>query len=221
MALTKVLTGGIALDAVDNTILKLDDDYALTGAVTGAGSLQKVSSVTSIATDLTALEITLPTTTDFRALLLYINLRGETASDAYWISTMRNAANSTYLTGSTDYSFLSHNLHTNNSAVNSSLYHAQNGTTSIRYQNGFTGDGSDDYETGFVEILLTNTQGTARFPRMGFKWHLEKRHNDAYTYHFSGSAILKQSLAIDRLKFAKSDGAEFSNYGYTLYKVIN
>jgi hypothetical protein len=40
MALTKVLTGGIALDAVDNTILKLDDDYALTGTVTGtvAGS---------------------------------------------------------------------------------------------------------------------------------------------------------------------------------------
>ena len=37
MALTKVLTGGIALDAVDNTILKLDDNYALTGTVTGAG----------------------------------------------------------------------------------------------------------------------------------------------------------------------------------------
>ena len=37
MALTKVLTGGIALDAVDNTILKLDDDYALTGTVSGAG----------------------------------------------------------------------------------------------------------------------------------------------------------------------------------------
>jgi hypothetical protein len=37
MALTKVLTGGLALDAVDNTILKLDDDYALTGTVSGAG----------------------------------------------------------------------------------------------------------------------------------------------------------------------------------------
>jgi hypothetical protein len=37
MALTKVRTGGITADAVDNTILKLDDDYALTGTVTGAG----------------------------------------------------------------------------------------------------------------------------------------------------------------------------------------
>tara|TARA_R110002012_G_C11589270_1_gene606081 strand:- start:195 stop:728 length:534 start_codon:yes stop_codon:yes gene_type:complete len=35
MALTKVLTGGLAADSVDNTILKLDDNYALTGIVTG------------------------------------------------------------------------------------------------------------------------------------------------------------------------------------------
>ena len=44
MALTKVLTGGLAADSVDNTILKLDDDYALTGAVTGAGSVVQVVS---------------------------------------------------------------------------------------------------------------------------------------------------------------------------------
>ena len=37
MALTKVLTGGLAADSVDNTILKLDDDYALTGTVSGSG----------------------------------------------------------------------------------------------------------------------------------------------------------------------------------------
>ena len=46
MALTKVLTGGLALDAVDNTILKLDDDYALTGTVTGAGGILQVVSTT-------------------------------------------------------------------------------------------------------------------------------------------------------------------------------
>ena len=43
MALTKIRTGGITADAVDNTILKLDDDFALTGTVTGAG----VSTATS------------------------------------------------------------------------------------------------------------------------------------------------------------------------------
>ena len=42
MALTKVLTGGLALDAVDNTILKLDDDYALTGTISGAGKVLQV-----------------------------------------------------------------------------------------------------------------------------------------------------------------------------------
>ena len=45
MALTKVLTGGLALDAVDNTILKLDDDYALTGTVSGAGTIVQVVNV--------------------------------------------------------------------------------------------------------------------------------------------------------------------------------
>ena len=35
MALTKVRTGGITADAVDNTILKLDDNFAFTGSITG------------------------------------------------------------------------------------------------------------------------------------------------------------------------------------------
>jgi len=221
MALTKVNTGGLALDAVDNTILKLDDDYALTGTVSGAGSLQKVSSVTSTATDLTALEITLPTTTDFRALLLYINLRAETAGSGHWSATMRNAADSAYLTGSTDYKTIAHNLHSDNSSVGNETYIDIDGGANIKFCNANTGDGSDDYETGFAEILMTNTQGTARFPRIGWKWHLEKRHNDAYAYQHLGSVVLAQSLAIDRIKLFKSDGAEFSNYGYTLYKVIN
>ena len=185
------------------------------------GAMELVSSVTSTAADLTALEITLPTTTDFRALLLYINLRGETASNAYWSATMRNAADSAYLTGSTDYKTIAHNLHSDNSSNGNSQYVDIDGGANIRFCNGFTGDGSDDYETGFAEILMTNTQGTARFPRIGWKWHLEKRHNDAYAYQHLGSVVLAQSLAIDRIKLFKSDGAEFSNYGYTLYKVKN
>ena len=47
MALTKVLTGGLAADSVDNTILKLDDDYALTGTVSGAGKVLQVIQGTS------------------------------------------------------------------------------------------------------------------------------------------------------------------------------
>ena len=46
MALTKVNTGGLALDAVDNTILKLDDNYALTGTVSGAGKILQVLTAT-------------------------------------------------------------------------------------------------------------------------------------------------------------------------------
>ena len=63
MALTKVLTGGIALDAVDNTILKLDDDYALTGAVSGAGKILQVVQVTFT----TLVEITASSYTHYSA----------------------------------------------------------------------------------------------------------------------------------------------------------
>jgi hypothetical protein len=42
MALTKVLTGGIADDAIGNTKLALDADYAFTGTVSGAGKLKNI-----------------------------------------------------------------------------------------------------------------------------------------------------------------------------------
>jgi hypothetical protein len=47
MALTKIRTGGITADAVDNTILKLDDNYALTGTVTGTQGLVLLQTVTA------------------------------------------------------------------------------------------------------------------------------------------------------------------------------
>jgi hypothetical protein len=47
MALTQVLTGGIKADAVDNTILKLDDNFAFTGTITGTQGLVLLQTVTA------------------------------------------------------------------------------------------------------------------------------------------------------------------------------
>ena len=47
MALTQVLTGGIKADAVDNTILKLDDNFAFTGTVSGTQGLVLLQTVTA------------------------------------------------------------------------------------------------------------------------------------------------------------------------------
>ena len=47
MALTKVRTGGITADAVDNTILKLDDNFAFTGTITGTQGLVLLQTVTA------------------------------------------------------------------------------------------------------------------------------------------------------------------------------
>ena len=48
MALTKVLEGGIADDAVGNTKLDLSENYAFTGNITGSGKIiQALSTVES------------------------------------------------------------------------------------------------------------------------------------------------------------------------------
>jgi hypothetical protein len=54
MALSKINTGGLAADAVDNTILDLADDFAFTGAISGVASGVKQTVVhqeTTIKTD--------------------------------------------------------------------------------------------------------------------------------------------------------------------------
>jgi len=48
MALTKVRTGGLTADSVDNTILDLADDFAFTGTVSGSGlDLIETQNITS------------------------------------------------------------------------------------------------------------------------------------------------------------------------------
>ena len=73
MALTKVLTGGIALDAVDNTILKLDDDYALTGTISGAGGMQLILTTDVSAGDASVIFNSTYITTAYRNYQLIIS----------------------------------------------------------------------------------------------------------------------------------------------------
>ena len=56
MALTQVLTGGIKADAVDNTILKLDDDFAFTGTISGTPTTRKLLRTITISSNTTAVE---------------------------------------------------------------------------------------------------------------------------------------------------------------------
>ena len=92
MALTKVLTGGIALDAVDNTILKLDDDYALTGTVSGAGGLLQVqsaiktdhfSSTSTSLTDVTGLTVNITPSSSSSKILVTAHLGAVSGGGAH------------------------------------------------------------------------------------------------------------------------------------------
>ncbi len=63
MALTQVLTGGIKADAVDNTILKLDDNFAFTGTVSGAGDTSHFVKLFSSISNSAASNVTTDTVT--------------------------------------------------------------------------------------------------------------------------------------------------------------
>ena len=98
MALTKVNTGGLALDAVDNTILKLDDDYALTGAVSGAGTIVQVVNVqtgaSATGTTVIPLDDTIPQITEGDEFMT-LAITPTSASNKLRIEVLVNCASST------------------------------------------------------------------------------------------------------------------------------
>ena len=71
MALTRVKTAGVTNNAIGSSQLDLTASYAFTGTVTGTG-MDLVSSSSTTSSGLSALEIDLPTTTDFVALKLIL-----------------------------------------------------------------------------------------------------------------------------------------------------
>tara|TARA_R110001599_G_scaffold193454_1_gene389237 strand:+ start:49 stop:750 length:702 start_codon:yes stop_codon:yes gene_type:complete len=184
------------------------------------GAMELVTKVTTAATDLTALAIAIPETTDFEYLKLIINLKAETASNAKWQMVCRNTADDAFDTGGTDYRFETGYLYSNAAGSSTSGHHDINGEAYIRFLEGFTGDGSDDFETFHLELDMFHTVGTAKHPRFSWRAGLEKRHTDNYHYSGYGFAMCSTAIGLDQIKILKGDGGEFTNQGYTLYKVI-
>ena len=60
MALTKVQTGGLAADSVDNTILDVAGNYAFTGTVTGAGLSSPIGNSVTVTSEGGAATTSLP-----------------------------------------------------------------------------------------------------------------------------------------------------------------
>ena len=217
MALTKVLTGGLAADAVDNTILKLDDDYALTGTVTGAGSFQKVSSSTSTTTGISSLVIALPTTTDFSNLKLILRgIKCESVVSNHWGMRFRNVGGS--IITSTSYSFIQNYSYSNDSDNGTVPWNDLN-ATSIFF-GGYVGDGSDDSEMASWEIDIQQSAATDRYTRGFVRKGLEKRHNDTYHYGAVGSFYVSSNNALDQIEIFAHTTPNFTTYGYALYKMM-
>ena len=184
------------------------------------GAMELVSKVTTAATDLTALIITLPETTDFEYLKLIINLKAETATAHRWYMLVRNTADDAFDTGASDYRYQYAYNYNNGGSSGVSQKGDVDGSAYIEFNEANTGDGSDDFETFHLHLDIYHTVGTAKHPRFNWQHGMEKRHNDTYHYNSTGSAIVGTAIAVNGIKFLKSDGAEFTNQGYTLYKVI-
>lgn len=142
MALSKINTGGLAANAVDNTILDLAGDYAFTGTISGAGSMALVHSET--ATSGSSFEWT-GASTDYDQYLVYFNI-DPSADVALNLRTYDNAGTPALNTGASDYG---------HGGVNEGGGSAHNGNTaaSITIHSGAGGDAANEFMTGHFFFL--------------------------------------------------------------------
>jgi len=146
MALTKVLTGGIALDAVDNTILKLDDNYALTGTVTGAGGLVLLLNSTFSSSRATEAISSTYINSTFDEYILFFNLRQATDNQPL---SMRVLVGGTVQTGNI-YAF-------EVAGTSGSAYESSNATSAFRLTKYGVGNATGECVTGRLHIQNVNS----------------------------------------------------------------
>ena len=204
MALTKVLTGGIALDAVDNTILKLDDDYALTGDNSGVGGMELLLSP-SAATGVAAIDIS----------STYIN---STYDNYYLVGYFEGDADTRYLQARV---FVGGTVQTGDiygggSAAIDGADYENNNTSSHLFLASNTGMGGADGEGTHVSIVFQNANSTqAPFSCTG----VSTIHNNsaAHTGATFGGSLLPANRAniVNGIRLKMHAG----NIGYGIFKL--
>ena len=222
MPIQRVLkTGGvksshIAANAVGSSELDLTASYAFTGTVTGTG-MDLVSSSSTTSSGLSALEIDLPTTTDFVALkLLLRGLKCSAATNNYWRVRFRSEGGS--IISSASYNYLFSHYYSNDSSHGADYHHDLN-VDNINF-GGYVGDGTDDSEMTSMEFDIHNSATSGRYTRGFASKSVEKRHTDTYHYANNGSFTVASNNVLDRIEIAVTGGSSFTSYGYALYKVL-
>jgi len=206
----------IAANAVGSSEIDLTASYAFTGAVTGTG-MDLVSSSSTTSAGLSALEIDLPTTTDFVALKLILRgLKSTTTTSNHWRVRFRQQGGS--IISSASYNFIFNHNYTNDSS-HGSTYHSDLNVDNINF-GGNVGDGTDDSEMTSMEFDILNSATSGRYTRGYASKSIEKRHNDTYHYYNDGSFSVASNSVLDRIEIIVTGGSAFTSYGYALYKVL-
>ena len=214
-----ISTAKIANDAVDNTKLDLTDNYAFTGTISGASDFEKISSSTATQTGLTNLQITLPTTSDFTALRLFVRgLKSTTATNSFWGFTLGDASG-TAITASGSYYYISTYTYSDLSSAHGVAYNVTNsGDVFGRMSAHYVGDGSNDTEMMDFELTIFSSNDSSRSTRVQFSTGYEKRHNDSYVTFNNGSILRNGAEVNANINLFVNTGSAFTSYGYGLYK---
>ena len=206
----------ISLDGTGN--ITIPKNVTFNGTVAGDNaSMVKVASSSATVTGLSALEIDLPTTTDFVALKLILRgLKSTTATNNHWRVRFRQQGGSIISSASYNYIF-NHNY--TNDTNHGSTYHSNLNVDNINF-GGYAGDGTDDSEMTSMEFDILNSATSGRYTRGYASKSLEKRHTDAYHYYNDGSFSVASNSVLDRIEIIVTGGSAFTSYGYALYKVL-
>ena len=146
MALTKVLTGGIADDAIGNTKLALDADYAFTGTISGAGLASPFPTGTAV----TSVGGAATTNISQGVTKAWVHAHQHDAQDSFNVASQTDSGTGDYTFtftnsfGSVSFCAASSNQSTRNGQ---GLYVGNFATGSFRINPSNSGGASADYDT--------------------------------------------------------------------------
>jgi len=206
MAISKVDTGGMAADAVDNTILKLDDAYAFTGTITGTAMVLLNTTTISSNTASVIWNSTIITTT-YSDYMIRIHSY-EPVTDSTRLSLYPSTDNGSSFVASNTQGQIFRRITA--SSGNTGLEDSTQ--SSLIYIGGACGNDDGEGSSYTVDLLGLTQANCKKYVTYN---HIGKEPTEAYMWN--GGAMINTTSAINYVKLISSSGnitqGTFSLYG--------
>ena len=211
IAADAVTSPKIIANAVGSSEIDLTADYTFTGAVSGAGSIEVISSDATGGTGAN-IEIDLSTSTNFIYQKLHITGLYTAAGDNIRM-TMRNDADDTYV-GSGLYT--SNIMAATSGSAGNTGGRVDGGWNQAYFEMNYYGYGDHAVnEDNNLEINFYDTTDTTY--RAKYMYHRVGSGSDAVHVTETGTGRLLSEVKVDRIKLYAASGGNLIYRGYTLY----